>query len=254
MLNSLLLTIFIGTFFLLGIIIPKFFKNKNQLILIATGLTFVIMFFLILFDLIPEIIEILDPVNNPKYIFLIIVFILLGIIVLKLLDFYVPNHVHKHKENEENIKEHNGHLFHLGMITAISLIIHNILEGISVYITGLNSIEAGLLMAITVGLHNLPLGIDISVNMNASDNKKLTKIVIYILLVLSSSFGAFILYVLKTDFNFLLEGILLSITLGMIIYISMFELLKEVKENIKKNEMKIGILIGLILAFIMNFL
>lgn len=254
MLKSLILTIFIGFFFLLGILIPKFFKNKNQLTLIATGLTFIIMIFLMLFDLIPEIIEILEPIQNPKYLLLILIFVLLGIIILKLLDCFVPDHTHHHKEDEENINEHNGHLFHIGLITAISLTIHNILEGISVYVTGLSSLESGLLMAVTVGLHNLPLGIDISVNMDASKNRKITKMMIYLLLILSSSFGAFILFLLKMDLNFLLEGILLSLTLGMIIYISIFELFHEVKENKDKREMKIGIFIGIIIAILMKLL
>lgn len=254
MLAALLLTILVGVFFLIGMIIPKFIKNKNKLILIATGLTFVIMLFLIVFDLAPEIIEILDPFHNTKYLILIVLFIALGIVSLKLLDFFVPEHSHDHKENETNIEEHNDHFFHIGIITAISLTIHNVLEGISIYITGINDVKAGLLMAITVGLHNLPLGIEVSANMNASEKKKTTKLLISILLILSSTFGALILYVLNTDFNTLLEGILLSITLGMIIYISIFELFHEVKENIKRKEMKVGILLGIIISVIMAML
>lgn len=249
--ESLLLTLLVGVFFLIGIMIPKFFKNRNKLIIVATGLTFIIMLFLIFFDLIPEIIELLNPFKNIKYLGLIIIFITIGIMVLKLLDFFVPEHTHNHEDNEKNIKEHNDHYFHIGIITAISLIIHNILEGISIYITGVYDYKAGVLMAITVGLHNLPLGIEVGANMSASEGKKISKIVIACLLVLSSSFGATLLYVLNADLSILLEGILLSLTLGMIIYISIFELFHEVKENIKKKEMKIGLLIGLILSMFM---
>ena len=251
MIESLLLTLAVGIFFLIGIIIPKFIKNQNKLIITATGLTFIIMLFIIFFDLIPEIIELLNPFKNIKYLFLIIIFVAIGITSLKLLDFFVPEHTHNHVDNEENIKEHNDHYFHIGIITAISLIIHNILEGISIYITGTNDFEAGLLMAITVGLHNLPLGIEVGASMNGSQNKKVTKIIISSLLVVSSTLGATILYLLQVDLSALLEGILLSLTLGMIIYISVFELLHEVKENVQKSEMKIGLLLGMIIAIIM---
>ena len=254
MIQALLLTLLISGFFLIGIIIPKFFPNKNKVIKLATGFTFVIMIFLIIFDLIPEIIEILTPFENNQNIILILIFISLGFFSLRLLDFFVPEHTHHHQPNETNIKEHNNHFFHIGLITAISLVIHNIIEGISIYITGINSLESGLLMAITVGLHNIPLGIEVSANMNAVENKKISKILINLLLIFSSTFGAIILFAFKTEFNFLLEGILLSITLGMISYISLFELLKEVKENIKDKEIKIGLILGLIIAFLIGLI
>jgi len=252
MIYALLLTILVGIFFLIGIVIPKLFKNKNKLIMESTGLTFVIMLFLIFVDLIPEIMEIFEPLKNPKYILIIILFTALGILSLKVLDFFVPEHTHNHHEDETNLKEHNDHFFHIGLITAISLTIHNILEGISIYITGVNDFNTGLLMAITVGLHNLPLGIEVSANMNIGENKKNTKLLISILLILSSSLGAIVLYLLKTDINLLLEGILLSVTLGMIIYIAFFELLHEVKENINKKNMKIGLFLGLIISIIIT--
>ena len=43
---------------------------------------------------------------------------------------------------------------------------------------------------------------------------------------------------------------LISITLGMLIYISLFELLCEVKENIKKKELQLGIFSGIVLVII----
>lgn len=235
----------------MGMLIPKLFKNKNKLIMIATGMTFIIMLFLILIDLIPEIIELFEPHKNPKYVLLIIIFVILGIVLLKILDFFVPEHTHNHHENETNIKEHNDHFYHIGLITAISLTIHNILEGISIYITGINDFKTGLLMAIIVGLHNLPLGIEVSANMNVSENKKANKILISFLLIISSSLGALIIYLLKTELSVLLEGILLSVTLGMIIYIAIFELYHEIKENITKRNMKIGLILGLIISIIM---
>lgn len=254
MLTSLLLTLLVGVFFLIGMLIPRFIHNKNKLILVATGFTFIIMMFLIVFDLIPEIIEILDPIQKPKYIILIAIFVLLGILLLKLLDFFIPEHSHDHKENETNIEEHNDHFFHIGLITSISLSIHNILEGISIYITGVNDIKAGLLLAITVGFHNLPLGIEVSANMSTSKKNRTTKLLILTLLVLSSSIGACTLYLLNAEFSPLLEGVLLSLTLGMIIYISIFELLHEVKMNLRNKEMRVGILLGVLISIIMALL
>ena len=183
-----------------------------------------------------------------------LIFILIGIFILKILDFFVPEHTHNHAENEVNIEEHNNHFFHIGLITSITLIIHNILEGISIYITGTNNFKAGLLMAFTVGLHNLPLGIEISAYMNAIDKKTKFTRIIFILLAISSFIGAFLLYLLNIQFAEFYEGIFLSITLGMLLYIGIFELLPEIKVYRKDKNMQIGLIIGIIIAIIITLL
>lgn len=249
--KALFLTIVVGIFFIIGMVIPKLFKNKNKLIVFTTGLTFIIMLALIVFDLFPEILEVLDPLHNLKNALLTCIFIFLGLLILKILDLFVPEHHHEHHEKNDNLIEHNDHLFHIGLITAISLMIHNILEGISIYITGINDFKLGVLMAISVGCHNLPLGIEIAANMEVSQKNKFTKFLILSLLVISSFLGAFILFIANKDLNEMLEGILLSMTLGMLFYISMFEILSEVKLNWRKKELKLGLLVGIIIAILL---
>lgn len=249
--KALILTIFVGFFFLIGIVVPKFFSNKEKLLSLTTGITFVIMLFLILADLLPETIEVLEIVKNPKYISIAIVFIIVGFFILKVLDAFVPEHHHEHHEKHDNKIEHNNHSFHIGFITAISLMIHNILEGISIYITGMSDLKTGLLMAISVGCHNLPLGIEIAASMEATNKKKITKYITFLLLILSSFFGAFILFIIKKELNPIVEGILLSLTIGMLLYISIMELLPEIAKNFRKKEVKIGVILGIGIAGIL---
>lgn len=250
-LKALVLTLLVGVFFLIGMIIPKFFKNKTKLISFSTGLTFVIILFLILVDIAPEIWELLEPNKNWRYLILIIIFTALGFVLLKILDYFVPEHSHHHKENETNIEEHNNHLFHIGFITALSLTIHNVLEGITIYVTGLTDFKMGIILAISVGCHNLPLGIDVAANMESNKEKKSMNIIISLLLIFSSFLGAFILFLMNQELNILVEGILLSLTLGMLIYITFCELWNEVKENFRKKEVQIGLIIGLIISIIL---
>lgn len=251
MINALFLTIFVGLFFIIGIYIPKLFPNKQRLILTTTSLSLIIMLDLLIFDLAPEIIEIFDPLHNIKNALIILISVLIGGLALKTLDLFIPEHHHDHHEKEDDIEEHNNHLYHIGLITAISLMVHNILEGISIYITGMENFKLGLLMALTVGFHNLPLGIEVSASLESSKKSKLAKYMILFLLVISSFLGAFTLYVFNADLSSLIEGILLSITLGMIFYISIFELLPEVITNKKEKEIKIGLILGIILAIIL---
>ena len=249
---ALLLTIIVGIFFLLGMLIPSFFQNKEKLILFTTSFSLIIMLFLMLGDLIPEILGILNPQENSRYGLIILIFFILGFLLLKVLDFFIPEHKHEHKEKNDKIIEHQNHFYHIGFITSISLIIHNLLEGISIYITGLNNIRAGLLMALSVGCHNLPLGIEIFISMSFKKESRKSNKLVYFLLISSSFVGALFLFFLDKEINFYIEGILLSITLGMLFYISFCELLPEIYKNKSKKETKLGILCGLLLAFVLS--
>ena len=109
-------------------------------------------------------------------------------------------------------------------------------------------------MAISVGCHNLPLGIEAAIGIGSQKEKKVPKIAIYILLIFSSFIGAFLLFLLGTELNSILEGILLSMTVGMLIYISTKELFSEIKINRQKKEIQSGIVIGILLAFLLYLL
>ena len=55
---------------------------------------------------------------------------------------------------------------------------------------------------------------------------------------------------LFSSINNVILGMLMSITAGMLIYISFFELFKEVKKNIKEKQTIWGIVLGIVLMFI----
>ena len=93
---------------------------------------------------------------------------------------------------------------------------------------------------------HIPLGIQVS---SLVKNKK-EKALLLCLLVISSIVGVALINVFKITLDEGILGILISITLGMLIYISMFELLCEIKEHIKDKMLWIGFVLGLVVATI----
>lgn len=245
----LVVTLLVGAFFLVGMAITKLTNKKEKLALFSIGLSFMVMMGMILIDIIPEIQESFEEVSfNQKWL-LITGFTLIGIVILKGLDLLIPHHHHQHKENETNKKEHNDHLFHIGFVTSLSLILHNIMEGISIYATGITNFSTGALMALAVSLHNIPLGIEIAVGLESSKSK--IKGLILFCLTISSFLGAFLIFVLNQQMNELVLSGLLCITFGMLIYIALFELLKEIWNNRKSKSIYYGIGLGIIINIIM---
>lgn len=250
----LLLTLFVGIFFLIGFGITKITTKKKELTQFATGLAFMVMMGMIIFDIIPEIQESYLMVENNQKFFMMFGFTLLGMLLLKALDIFIPHHQHHHKENEKNKKEHNDHLFHISLVTSISLIIHNMMEGISIYATGITNISTGFLMAFAVALHNIPLGIEIAVGLETTKTKEKLKKGTTVLLTLSSFLGGILLFIFDEKINDTILSNLLCITLGMLLYIALFELLKELWDNRKSKTIYIGLLVGIILNCIMVIL
>lgn len=240
-LYSVILTLIVGLFFLLGGLISKKFKNKEVLNHFSIALAFIIMLNLIFTDLIPESLELLEAYKTSSRIFMIISFIILGILILKILDFFIPDHHHEHHEEEKNIKEHISHEKHIGTLTVISLILHNILEGFAIFGLSLNDFKLGLMICISVALHNIPLGTHIFSSLSLNKNKGLISI-----LTLSSLIGG-IIFLIVGEISNLLLAIITCITLGMLIYIEIFELLPEMLHSIKKKETIIGLIVGLII-------
>ena len=237
---ALLLTLLVGFFFLIGIFILNKSKNKERLAKYTIALAFVVMLGLVFDHLLPELIE-------TKNIYLLIPF-LTGFIALLILDQFIPNHIHKHDLDCTKV-EHQLHLNHIGIITIVALAIHNFVEGIALYGVALNNIKNGLLMMLSISLHNIPLGFQIG---NGIDNSKKSKILV-LLLVISSFIGASTIMLLGS-INPLIENILLSFTAGMLIYILFFELLKETWNYAYEKETLYGIITGIIVIFITNII
>ncbi len=252
--KALLVTLGAGLFFLIGYVLNKITKNKKDFLKFSIALAFMIMIGLICFDLLPEVIE---NVSEDSLFLRIITFMIpfgLGIVILMLLDKLVPDHHHDHQEGEHNHKEHNSNLYHIGLVTSIALVLHNIIEGGAIYITSLTDIKAGLMIALGVGLHNIPLGMEISGALDLSKSKTSKKIIPLLLITLSTMFGALIMLVLNVTFSPLILTILISITMGMVTYILVFELLKEVMRDIKEKPTILGLIVGLVIVVISLFL
>lgn len=231
--QAIFITLLSGLSFFIGYLITKLIKDEKKLITFSVGFSFTIILGLIFTDLLPECLEF----TNNKLI--ILGFVILGILLLKVLDLFIPDHKHEHTKKKD-------HMEHIGLISTLALFIHNVIEGTAIYTATLSSVSIGLFTSLGVSFHNIPLGIQIS---SLVKNKK-EKLTLLTILSLSSILGVIILKLFKITLSSYISGILISITLGMLIYIAFFELLCEVKENIKKKELLIGIITGIVLILV----
>ncbi len=239
---ALLITLIVGLFTFVGCLIIFFIKNNKKIVDFSVSVGFGVLLTLILLELIPENLELIQTkFMLVGSIVTVLVVSALGIIALKILDKFIPDHDSSNKDN----------LVHIGIMTSVALIIHNLLEGMAIYTSVNSSLKFGGMLSLGVALHNIPLGMSITSMFykNGKDNKK--AIIVSLLLSLSTFVGGLITFMFAgstlDDFS---RGILLTLTLGMLIYIVIFELLPHVLENKNKNSTILGIIIGVTLLIL----
>jgi len=237
---GLIITFILGLFFLIGVLFVHLGKNTKVVEQWSISIALGTMAALISFDLIPEMLEHMEGIS---FIWIVLL-ILFGIGLLKGLDFFVPDH--DDHDAPHNCSEEN--LVHIGIVSLIAIVLHNVIEGMAVYSLSVESIKTGLLIALGVGLHNIPMGMVIASTME-HENKK-HKIIAYILATLSTFIGGLLMFLIHSLISDFVIGILICITLGMILYIVLFELIPHVFHSKNKKISILGILLGIIIIVI----
>lgn len=239
---SFLLTIIAGLSTLIGSIVI-FIKNSNKEKIIISSLAFAssVMLFISITDLIPES---YNCFKNIFKTFPLIVIILININIGIILSFYIKKYI---PEKEDN-------LYKVGLISMLAIIMHNIPEGMATFMAGNTNISLGISLTIAIALHNIPEGISIAIPIYYSTNSKFKAILYTFISGLSEIFGAIITYIfLKPYINNFVMGTLFSIIAGIMMHISLFELLKE-SLSYKNKLTKVFFIFGILFVIISKIL
>lgn len=229
---------------LFGSLIVFSTKNSEKVMNISVSLGFIVLLLLGVFHLIPDAYEFyMEGLTNFKSIIFIVFFTIMGFGLIIALDILGGHH---HQEGKEI-----NHIKHISLITCIFLVIHNFIEGMTLYGTVLSSSEAAVILTLGIAMHNVPLGFTLSSTFSKLYGK--SKTLLYMVLIGSSYLlGAVVLR--QVSLNSFLIGSLLSLTFGMILYIGLFEFLPLIKETKDKKITYISMLCGLVLMLITLFI
>lgn len=233
---SLILSFLAGLGTLLGallIFIPKL--NRESCIPIFLSISATIMLGFSVLDLIPEsVIYINNSSMFPYNILYITIPFILGIITINIID---------------KLYTSTDNLLKIGVLSFISLSIHNFPEGIATFLSSMIDIKLGASLAIGIMLHNIPEGICIALPLYQS-TKSVTKVMLSCLLVsISEPLGGIIAYLfLRNSINNLTISIILLFVSGLMITLSINNIYKEVID--KKRSLLMGIVIGFIITVI----
>lgn len=224
----LILSLFAGLSTVLGAFII-FISNKksNKLITFSLAFSAGVMISVSLTDLLFSSIETLSKLHGPATgIVSSLFFMLIGGIFAFLIDELIPS---------DSIGKDNKSLFRAGLVSMLTLMIHNFPEGIATFVSGYHSTSLGISIALAISLHNIPEGIAIALPIYYSTNSKSKAFKYTLLSGLAEPLGAFLAFLfLRPYINENILSIIFSIVAGLMIYISFTELLPKAnsyKEN-----------------------
>ena len=179
----------------------------------------------------------------------------LGIAAIALVDLFVPSYENPHElknvEDMDNPRLKNKQLHRVGMFTALALAIHNFPEGVATFITAYQDASLGFAVAVAVAIHNIPEGIAVSVPIYYSTGSRKKAFLYSFLSGLAEPIGGVLAYLILAPYmsNTLMSVVLAAIS-GVMIYISVDELLPSARVYGKAHHSMIGFVFGMaIMAF-----
>jgi len=246
------LTLFAGLSTGIGSIVAFFSKRLNPNFLAASlGFSAGVMIYISFIEIFSKARNSLGEVYGDRIGYWItVVSFFAGIGVIALIDNLIPSfenpHEIKNTNQEQFNKEKQGKLLRMGLFSALAISLHNFPEGLATFMSALNSSALGISIAIAVAIHNIPEGIAVSVPIYFSTKNKKKAFWLSFLSGLSEPIGAILgLFILKAFFNHTSFGIVFAAVAGIMVYISLDELLPTAEEYGKHHIVILGLISGM---------
>lgn len=161
-----------------------------------------------------------------------------GILLIMLIDRFVPmeenpHEMHRLEEMDEEQQQAHKHrkLLRVGMMSALVLALHNFPEGMVTLLAGLKDTTIAIPIAFAIAIHNIPEGISVSVPIYYATGNRKKAFYYSFLSGLAEPVGALLGYLLIAPFlNDTMMGVIFAMIAGVMVFISLDELLPAAEE------------------------
>lgn len=204
-----------------------------------------------------------------------------GMAIIALIDNFVPQENNPHEVNsmtiqvhEEAVGEHKavlsfapdediplsgggkqevkegkkgGKLLRLGIFSSLVIAVHNFPEGLATFISAMENPELGISIAFAIALHNLPEGIAVAIPIYYATHKRGKAVGYATLSGIAEPLGGLLGYVLlRSILTPSLLASVLAVVAGIMVYISLDELLPTAESYGQHHIAIIGVISGMV--------
>jgi zinc transporter, ZIP family len=260
------LTVLAGMATAIGSAIALFLKQTHYRAL-AMCLAFAagVMLYVSFMEILPKSLELIaESVEGNGAAWVMVPAFFGGIVFIGLIDRLIPTVQNPHEPRRtsdlDQIKQAEEpadwaqtpaarlRLHRMGLFTALAIAIHNFPEGLVTFLTAMEDPTLGIAIAIAIALHNIPEGVSVSVPIYYATGSRKKAFFYSALSGVAEPVGALIGFGLLTalvPLNGAAVGILFAGVAGIMVFISLDELLPTAQRYARGHETIYGIIIGM---------
>ncbi|MFW5792828.1 MAG: zinc transporter ZupT [Bacteroidota bacterium] len=175
-----------------------------------------------------------------------------GMLLIAVIDkivpsFENPHEIRKVEDIDQNPELHKKNkLYRMGVLSAVAIAIHNFPEGIATFMVSLQDSSLGLPIAIAIAIHNIPEGIAVSVPIFYATGSRKKALKYSFLSGLAEPVGAVFAFLILTPFlSQLVFGFVFASVAGIMVFISIDELLPAAREYGRPHMAIYGLIAGM---------
>jgi ZIP family zinc transporter len=251
---AFMLTLFAGLATGVGSTLAFFKKQINPAFLSGSlGFSAGVMIYVSFIEIFPKANESLSSFYGEAagYLYTTLAFFA-GVGMIGIIDKFVPTAENPHEvKSIDEINGQNHHnkkdLMRMGLFSALAIGIHNFPEGLATFIGALNDPALGISIAIAIAIHNIPEGIAISVPVYFATGSKKQAFKLSFLSGLGEPIGALAgFFILLPFINDAVFGVIFASVAGIMVYISLDELLPTAEKYGEHHIAIYGLISGMV--------
>ncbi len=172
-----------------------------------------------------------------------------GVGLVIALDRLVPNpHGDLPQNAPSSSKGPDPLLARAGLLAAAAITAHNVPEGLATFFSTLNDPGVGSSLAVAIAIHNIPEGVTIALPIFYATGSKMQALIWTLVSALAEPLGALVGYlVIGGDPSAMAYGIIFGLIAGVMVFLSLDELLPMAKRYARGHETVYGIVVGMAL-------
>lgn len=249
------LTLFAGLSTGIGSLLAFFTKRTNTRFLsLALGFSAGVMIYVSFIEIFPKALEELSAYSGEvKGYWLTSAAFFAGVLLIAMIDKLIPSFENPHEIkmvediSKDKLESGKTKLMRMGLFTALAIAIHNFPEGLATFIAALEDPGLGVAIAVAIAIHNIPEGIAVSVPIYYATGNKKKAFWYSFSSGLAEPVGATIGFLILMPFlSPLLFGLIFAGVAGIMVFISIDELLPAAQEFGEHHLSIYGLIAGMI--------
>lgn len=237
-----------------GLFVLLFRKTNVKFLSVALGFSAGVMIYISFVEILIEAkVHLVKSMGEKTGEWLVLFAFFAGIMLIALIDKLIPepenpHEVHKIEEADICVMSNKSQkLMKTSMLTALAVTVHNFPEGLATFVSGISQPKLGIAIAIAVAIHNIPEGIAVAIPVYCATGSRRKAFLMSLLSGLTEPLGAILAFLFLAPFiNDVVFGLLFAAIAGIMVFISLDELLPTAREYGEHHLSIFGLIAGML--------